>query len=132
MGEAGPRDVGYGWVDELVGDGPEATSIKQELAARDAQLVFLGAELLEAQDHLRHVRLVMALGAPKVDHSRCPAQALIVEGQWKRCHRDIGHAPSEPHVWLESLDRIDGRPLLATWYEVRTMKPTISQVLVGS
>lgn len=116
MGEVG--DGGrYAWVHELVGDGPEAWSVKQEIIARDQHIMYLGDQLREARQS-------------EVTDSRCLAQALLPNGQWKRCHRDTDHVTTEPHVWLESLDRVGGRPLLATWYATRTSTPTISHVLV--
>ena len=48
MGEVG--DGGrYAWVHELVGDGPEAWSVKQEIIARDQHIMYLEDQLRKAR-----------------------------------------------------------------------------------
>jgi hypothetical protein len=63
------------------------------------------------------------------DRMRCMAQALLPDGQWKTCIRELGH-PEERHVWLESFARADGRPMVMVWTGVRSTAPFVARVLL--
>jgi hypothetical protein len=65
---------------------------------------------------------------PAPDDPRCYAQALI-QGQWKRCIQSAGHLDRR-HVWLESFDRVGGRPVVVTWTAPREVRPVVAEVSV--
>lgn len=62
--------------------------------------------------------------------TRCMAQALMPGGYWKTCMRDASHPDSEPHTWVEALNRASGRPILAEWAGTRCGSPLIAEVLL--
>lgn len=48
-----------------------------------------------------------------IDKYRCMSRCELLPGQRKRCIRGRDHV--ETHLWVEALNRSDGRPMLAVW-----------------
>lgn len=59
---------------------------------------------------------------------RCVASCEVVPDNLKRCVLAVGHAGD--HLWVESLDRSDGRPMLVTWRDAEKRPNVIANVIL--